>query len=261
MKQEVTYILGLGHSGSTILDILLSHHSDVLGLGETVGVLHNKNTSEEQTKELCSCSEPMTRCPFWSAYYAKVQPNDDDTKKYHALLETSTTFARGHVVDSSKKIEYLPLLKKLHDEGVITLRVLFLLKDARAWSVSMQKRDTRINTRPKSSLYYQYIWYKKNKEMLHVLESEGIEYMEVKYKELCMHTEEMVQKMCTFMHLDPQKFSLDNTPESHVAFGNRAKKQEGRLEVVYDDAWKSQRIPRLVHWLLPQVCRWNKKHT
>lgn len=60
---SVAFVGGMGRSGSTLLEQALGSVDGVCALGETVhlwrrGVLND---------ELCSCGEPFSRCPFWSA--------------------------------------------------------------------------------------------------------------------------------------------------------------------------------------------------
>ena len=42
MKQKILYIAGLGHSGSTILDLSLGSHPDITGLGEIYTLLDSE---------------------------------------------------------------------------------------------------------------------------------------------------------------------------------------------------------------------------
>ena len=53
------YIMGRGHSGSTILDILLGSSARVESVGELISGLSRSE------REVCSCGAPMPACPFW----------------------------------------------------------------------------------------------------------------------------------------------------------------------------------------------------
>lgn len=59
--RKVIYIAGYGRSGSTIMDIILSNHEEVIGLGE-VSLLAEDYMRAGRT---CSCNEPYFACPFW----------------------------------------------------------------------------------------------------------------------------------------------------------------------------------------------------
>jgi len=56
----IIYIAGRGHSGSTILDILLSQSKDIHSSGQIAAGL-----SREAKGSVCSCGESTTTCGFW----------------------------------------------------------------------------------------------------------------------------------------------------------------------------------------------------
>jgi hypothetical protein len=58
----VLFIMGVGRSGSTVLDSILGNHPDVVGLGE----LRNLPGAGWDRQEYCACRERVTDCAFWS---------------------------------------------------------------------------------------------------------------------------------------------------------------------------------------------------
>ena len=64
---KITYILGAGRSGSTVLERLLSSAPDVVGVGE-VATLWRQPLSDLT----CSCGAPAPECAFWTDVRAKV---------------------------------------------------------------------------------------------------------------------------------------------------------------------------------------------
>jgi len=62
----VIYIAGYGRSGSTVLDILLNQHPEVLSGGE-VGQLYRWL----RAGETCACQVPIRECSFWRAVCAE----------------------------------------------------------------------------------------------------------------------------------------------------------------------------------------------
>lgn len=54
-NRNLIYIVGRGHSGSTLLAGLLGHADDVESVGELVYPM----------TKLCSCGQPFARCEFW----------------------------------------------------------------------------------------------------------------------------------------------------------------------------------------------------
>jgi Sulfotransferase family len=64
---RVLYVMGLGRSGSTVLDSILGNHPSFVGLGE----LRYLVGPEGIRKEYCACGEPVRECPFWSEVVAR----------------------------------------------------------------------------------------------------------------------------------------------------------------------------------------------
>lgn len=59
------YICGSGHSGSTLLDMLLGGHSHISALGE-VGTLQF-NLKYDKTADRCACGHFIRECDYWSS--------------------------------------------------------------------------------------------------------------------------------------------------------------------------------------------------
>ncbi|MFX0137987.1 MAG: sulfotransferase [Candidatus Hodarchaeota archaeon] len=61
-KINVIYILSAGHSGSTLLDLILGSHSQIVGIGE----LNNYYSTIESSHDQCSCGKKLDNCEFWN---------------------------------------------------------------------------------------------------------------------------------------------------------------------------------------------------
>lgn len=59
---RVLYIMGLGRSGSTVLDSILGNHPDLVSLGELRYLVDEDGFRDEY----CACGERVRSCPFWS---------------------------------------------------------------------------------------------------------------------------------------------------------------------------------------------------
>ena len=62
----VIYISGDGHSGSTLLDILLGSQKSVFSSGEL-----NNISREGLLQEYCSCDKQLGDCELWSDIFEK----------------------------------------------------------------------------------------------------------------------------------------------------------------------------------------------
>ncbi len=58
---DLVCIIGLGHSGSTLMDMVLGSHEQVLSLGE-IKFFNTWLT----TNPTCTCGQPFRQCEFWS---------------------------------------------------------------------------------------------------------------------------------------------------------------------------------------------------
>lgn len=56
---EHIYILGRGHNGSTILDLILGSSKKIFGVGEFISL-------NNQFDARCSCGENTYDCEYWS---------------------------------------------------------------------------------------------------------------------------------------------------------------------------------------------------
>ena len=73
---RVIYIAGAAHSGSTLLDLMLNAHPDIVSVGEVLKLnrqLAYRDT-EKKTFAPCSCGAPsLWACKFWSAVDTKTR--------------------------------------------------------------------------------------------------------------------------------------------------------------------------------------------
>ena len=89
MKQAV-FIASLGHSGSTLLSLMLGGHSRMVGLGEIARVLMPGPMGLEKTREgLCSCNRDLDHCVFWGQVASALGADQDATvdKKYEIVFD------------------------------------------------------------------------------------------------------------------------------------------------------------------------------
>jgi len=128
-KPQIVFIASLSHSGSTLLDLMLNAHPQVVSVGELKQLSRYARSARAQGRRArCTCgAQNLGACPFWGlvgaiaesrtgqslsdlnvADYANVTSFDRD----NALLFDSIAAAsdKGHIVDSSKHIVRLELL-------------------------------------------------------------------------------------------------------------------------------------------------------
>lgn len=262
--KKVIYILGLDHSGSTILDIILSKHPETVGLGETYAVLREKERAFEDTHNFCSCGSDLEKCPLWKEYLVWQKENKGKSyeNKYKNLLKiVSEKIGKDVVIDSSKNDWMLEVIKKLSDAGEVDLKVIFLLRDARGWAASRYDLGVKAGRKIRFYPKYFYNWYKMNRKLKKLLEKDNYDYIQVSYEELAFNTEEKIRDIFEFTGLDPDIFNIDFPPNTHIAYGNRTKKDAHKKKaILYDSRWFHRFWLNFFFVLMPHIFFWNKKN-
>src|ERR1700690_298114 len=147
MKQLV-FIAGRAHSGSTLLDLMLSGHPRLMGVGEVFSLYDSKqkNWFEHADQTKCSCGEFMDRCEFWGSASRQLQEIKVKGGSARLFYQTFLTAFYEHFgtefvpVDISKTNDALQTLIDLDD---VSLKVIFLIRDVRSWTVSMRDVNRR----------------------------------------------------------------------------------------------------------------------
>jgi hypothetical protein len=164
------YIMGRGHSGSTILDILLGSSAAIESIGELV-------SGAADPTHVCSCGATPTNCTFWSRVRAEVEacgidywalarasraqahvrhlsataiarpgasPDLDRLARHTAALAESICAASGkpHMLDSGKEPSRALFLLKFLPES----RIIHLVRDPRAVLATYYRRLARGET-------------------------------------------------------------------------------------------------------------------
>jgi hypothetical protein len=267
MTQPVVFIASLGHSGSTLLDLVLGGHPRLVGLGEVAAVLTSGSDGGPSFAGACSCGEDGPSCPLWSEVARRVdaEPDASLARRYQIVFETVTAVFGPDVmpVDSSK---YLPWLRLLHEDVGVDLRALFLLKDVRNFMVSeveagIRKRGLGQRRRQLSPLGAFAYWHRHNRALERFLRDSRLPMFQLGYEELCLAAEPIVREICRFLGLafEPAMLELRSS-RSHVLRGNRMRQQPEKAALTYDHRWFMRRDWLLPAILCPRIMRYNRDH-
>jgi len=66
-RVKILYVMGTGHSGSTVLDIVLGSHPRLFGCGELVHFSSPRTLQGDS----CSCGAKISECEFWTQVYGQ----------------------------------------------------------------------------------------------------------------------------------------------------------------------------------------------
>jgi hypothetical protein len=264
-KTKVLFVLCTGHSGSTLLDILLGQHHSVTGLGECERV-----ASSYQQKLLCACGEPADTCLFWSGWFhrhisfyqkgfkrlyfknlfswqykildskGKYTATTEDIDEYRAASISLYNYARATagtqtVVDSSKNTQRFILLNK---STQIDSVVLHLVRDPRGVAFSYWKKYGQV-------IWPVVRWVKENVYIMYVAKKTGKKRIMIRYEKLASEPEKTLREICSKLHMeyDPDMLAFKNT-NLHQPAGNRIR-FNGVSEIKFDTEWRNK-LPLLV---------------
>ncbi|MDZ7841073.1 MAG: hypothetical protein U5R46_09700 [Gammaproteobacteria bacterium] len=257
---KTLFIMGLGHSGSTILELSLSRFPDTVGLGEIKKILKRpailSGKHGASSPPVCACGETVTECTFWSTI-PDLQHYPELRNRYGRFFEA---LARNGVynaaVDSSKSLEAFNVLHHLHNKEALDLRVIFLLRDVRGWAQSARDRDRRHGNRARPLVYHYLQWYRHNRRMQRVLADSGTPYIQRSYEEFCFDPGQVLGDIRTFAELPAIGPPGNGRSNAHNLNGNRTRR-DPLQNIRYDARWLSGGSGAMYSILLPHVLRWN----
>ena len=229
--KKIVYIAGLGHSGSTILDMALGAHPNILGLGEIYAVFNNSNHSILFNNSTCSCGKKAKDCTFWKDAEEISKKDNIIEEKYLKLIELfSQKYGEDMILVDSSKNSY-PYLKLLNEK--FDLKIIYLTRDYRSWIYS---RFTRIR---KPLFLLAVRWFLENKKLLLVLKKYKLNVFKVGYEELALFPEFILNKISEY--IDVPYSDLMTSPaktKSHIISGNIARIDNiKKSRFFYDPKW------------------------
>ncbi len=277
-KRRLLLIRGLGHSGTTILDLALGAHSQITGLGEAVRLLEKPSPRDSHRgpaqlrgdlrhQRRCTCGQVAAQCPVWGPVLDWLPEHDDLelSVKLRRLLDALAESGAGAsgdsphwVVDSYQDDLQLQNLKAPDLE----IRILHLTRDVRSW-VHSRSRDGRRHGRWLPGLVPLLRWCRVNARQDRSLQRCGKPVLRIGYEQLALSPEQTLRRICEWLDiawegkmLVPIKHS-----SSHILSGNRMRfdAQKGS-SIQYDYSWM-QSPSGLAQFclLIPWISRLNRR--
>jgi hypothetical protein len=275
--RKLLLIRGLGHSGTTILDLALGSHPSMLGLGEGVRILRTPVAGEESRgparlreelrhKRLCTCGLTAAQCPVWGDVLEWLPGNDQLPlpDKLRCLLDSVDRFSgmQGRavewIIDSSQEDLQLPL-ERFSD---LEVRVVFLVRDVRSW-VHSRTPDAERRGKQLPRLRTLGRWTKVNLRFERELRRCGKPVFLLGYEQLALDPERHLGRLCEWLGLGFHAAMLrpGGSSSSHILAGNRMRfNPEKSREIRYDGAWLQGSVwPASPALLFPPLARLNKR--
>jgi len=252
---ELVYIGGYGHSGSTLIEYLMTGCRDIVACGEVGG----GRLDEAAATRRCSCGELAKACPVWGPVIDQFRLLPSHTELDLALLRR---MAGRHavMVDSSKtawRQGMVPFkLASRVEEGFFLLHV---VRDPRAVCWSLIKRGERVGEPADGRLTCvatAFAWSLANLACELFRWRHPGRYLRVRYEDLvaapCQVMSEVVARVLP--NAEWRFEELGSSDNRHQLFGNRMRKQQLSLaDIREDDEWRT-RMPGEYQRLVTRLC-------
>lgn len=248
---RVAFVAGLGHSGTTYLEILLCSAEATLGLGE-IGLYIKRLKEGRAVHPECSCGNSATDCTFWGGLARLAESSDPIAEVFQ---KASDQFEGALIIDSSKAYETFQ--KYYFDKRPDTeVRVIFLVRDFRSWALSRTRNAKRKSKLNLGILIEAYRWLLLNIRMERTIKKSGLKNVTVVYENLVFAQPKEMNRIFDFLDLKATfNSSLIGKGQVHDIYGNRMKDDPEKLKTIhYDSRWMSS-MTLMVLWplLLPQL--------
>ncbi|MCC5931458.1 MAG: hypothetical protein JJU28_19580 [Cyclobacteriaceae bacterium] len=246
-KKKIVYILGLGHSGSTLIEYYLSSYKNCIGIGEAFKAsfaFQEGNLDKFSEYDL----ERIEKVPLWNKMAKSAKEHENAEKQYLAIYDYilhSDEFSKYDlIIDSSKKLAGYKILSEHYGDQVYAI---ILYKDVRSWVISsidtMKRKNRKVGLKTKYKLTTK--WMRDYYLINRYLNNNNKQHFKISYDLFCLDYENV-------KNLFKKKLELNSEPDflntnSINLIGNRMKKKADiKLEIKYDYRWASRR-----EWLLP----------
>lgn len=197
-------ICGAGHSGSTLLGLVLGSHPACFYAGEAKKTRFFGDPDKPLRKRVCKICGPG--CPIWSRFAAL--PGVDLYEQLSRLTGAPV------VVDSTKKVEWIRERgAELAAAGVAHKRI-FLARDGRA---VVNSRLRKYPERDPGAVVDEWLAQIRATEALLAERPEGA--LRIRYEELATEPAKVVREVCAFVGLEFEPDMLRYEAHEHHPLG------------------------------------------
>lgn len=240
-KPTIILIVGLGHSGSTILERALSAYTDSVGLGE-VGLTFRdyKAHGFQAFRKPCTCEESIENCPVWSFI---SNYDNKDTSLFEFLNHTVKSTHCNVIIDSSKHITQYDKYKVLEKNGQVDLYTILLVRDYRAWCTTRKFKLIKNETGCIAYIMRSWKWMIGYIKMMMHLRSSSHNYLMISYDIFAKSPSIVLSKIRSYANLPAADVLVDSmipVVNQHAMRGNGMRFNDNENRIIrYSDSWRS----------------------
>lgn len=242
----IIYIVGVGHSGSTLLDLLLGSHSQAFSVGELIALSTTGRKLRQQRvlERPCDCGAPTKlSCPIWSEVDRRLQqtcatslrtievesPDPDEFRRVNRTIYDAIAAASGRsfIVESSKRTSRFERLV----EAGFDVRPVHILREPHG-VVASHLRKGRDWQAPCWS-------YSRHAIRTHRLLADR-DHMRIRYEALATRPEETIRRTMEWLGLDFEPEQLRFRRAAHHQLAGNRMRHSGDDSIRLDERWKTE---------------------
>ena len=270
---DLIYILSSGHSGSTLIDLILGSHSSIESVGEinkfSEYFASSSKTVNGSKKVKCNCRLPITECSYWSQVREKLDSsivsninleNNFAERNYQLMSAILQVSGKKIICDSSKNIKRLsPLLFS----DLFNVYIVHLVRDGRAYGFSMKSKQERIiakygsfdNYNKEKYNYYKAInkWNKGN-IYKHNKFKQLPNYYLLRYEDIVANPEKYISEILKLIDLKFESTQLEFYNFTHHNIDGNGMRMKTRQEIKKDTRYLEKLSAR--DWWLGTAIGW-----
>lgn len=226
------FVLGIGHSGSTLLGRMLDMHPDVLCVGELLRL----EQALQRPRAKCFCGELIVRCPSWihrRAHIPETMQHDYTRWDFPTLEKVRAAEDRKVLVDLSKTRSYR-LTKNWSEPQVAYV---LLVRDPRGVLRSHIARGEDLESQLK--LHKKWIG-----RLTEFAEARADRCLVLRYEDLVTSPEASIRTVCSFVGLSfvPDLLRPDDKTH-HLVKASTSSYLKGTNRFQLDERWRRELQP------------------
>ncbi|MFQ5796789.1 MAG: sulfotransferase, partial [Candidatus Bipolaricaulia bacterium] len=250
-RYRLIYILGSGHCGSTLLDLLLNGHSQILGLGEIKSIGKYTASAEESGdnwvhtpfwQKVKGCYEKTSQASFaqidisnpkWSIARSWDAEDIETWTRPNDLLLSCIHRVSGAkmLTDASKFPHRLYLLQRA---GLFDIRVIHLVRDGRAVMNSYIRKYGDFGTALRRWASPALLAFSLRRNFTKT------DWLRIRYEELATRPKDTLKRVCAFLEVgfEPKMLAFRGHP--YFGIGGNRMRYRGDAHIFLDERWKGE---------------------
>lgn len=272
---KIIYILGAGHSGSSLLDNIIGSSKEVFSVGELFYYdiyLNNKKGKKLIKNKICTCGKKIDDCDFWKNIKKKdlsVNKNEDLISSIKIMINIINLFEKlfcfnmefpnnytiydsifkeakkkkediKYILDSSKDPRRLYELIKDKSIDNQNIQIIHLVRDGRAYINSFQdKKRTNLKLKKKNMLICIFEWILINLISKILIHKYKLKNINISYEKFTKNPIDTIEEINNKFEISVNKNFLNyvNKTTYHNINGN-VTRFNNLSKIVLNQKWK-----------------------